>query len=79
LALIYGKSNLEPSLIVLITDDVETAKQIRDDILKGAEAEKKMKESQDEEEKKKSESEQPKKEDDDDEEEDDKEDGHDEL
>jgi len=42
---------------VLITDDKEVAKEARDEVLKGTEAEKKMKEAQDEEEKKKSDAE----------------------
>jgi len=66
---------------VLITDDPDTAKTARDEILKGADAEKKMKEAQDEEEKKKSESESKdsKKEDDDEEEDDEDKNDHDEL
>lgn len=66
---------------VLITDSIDEAKEARDEILKGADAEKKMKEAQDEEEKKATEAETKKEDDadDDDEDEDDKKEEHDEL
>jgi len=67
---------------VLITDSMDEAKEARDEILKGADAEKKMKEAQDEEEKKATEAETKKEDEADDDEDDDdeeKKEEHDEL